>query len=391
MEIYRLAELKKYHVIIPYTESGNSKKLFTIQYKIDAGSRYSAISSAEAEFDAYSTSSSASWTRFIVRSKIRAWRIIEGFPQTSVKIDQLISDFHIELAEEKIIETMKMMGALEDASTSSAIIRFFSHTNPEIISAAIEALGKIGDPGDFAPVVREYDVYADPKIKASVLIAASKLALPDDDILPIILSALDDDDGRVRANAIEALGNTPKIASEQYIVPMLKDQSNRVRANAIVALWPKYNHAELLDILKEMISKDEKEAKLSAIYVLSQTQIPGRLELLYSLTQHDKCPEVSNTAKESLFSVNEINCIPYWIKLINTEDDFSAIVTKIVKLGEVAISPLLSYQSEKDEEIKNAARLLDQLEQQTLRNKSWMDWLKTKQKRLFHQQSKPRS
>lgn len=389
MEIFRLAKLKKYKVVIPYTESGNRKKLFKIEYKIEAENRRSAISNAEAEFNSYNASNSASWMRFVVRSKIRAWRLDKGLPETADKIDSLVEELGNKSEKESILEILKLLGKIEDASVNSEIIKLFGHPDPEIVCVAIEALGKIGDPGDFSPVIREYRYDTDPAIKASILIAASKLALPDDNLTETILDALKDSDDRVRANAVEASSILGDFPIEEYIAPMLKDEHSRVRANAIVALWPDHDHSELLEVLKDMVSSSCKNSRTSAIFVLSKINIPGRLELLNSMILSDEDQSVRETAKETLFEIQEPTSVPYWIKLIENESDFSAISEKILELGEKAISPLLSFQGENKSERENAALLLDQLEQQILRNKSWMDWIKTKQKRLFHQQSKP--
>jgi len=389
MEIFRLAKLKKYNVVIPYTESGNRKKLFKIEYQIEAENRRSAISNAEVEFNSYSASNSASWMRFVVRSKIRAWRLDKGLPNTADKIDSLVEELGNKSEKESILEILKLLGRIEDASVNSEIIKLFGHPDPEIVCVAIESLGKIGDPGDFSPIIREYRYDTAPVIKASILIAASKLALPDDDLTETILDALKNSDDRVRANAIEASRNIIDFPIEEHIAPMLKDEHSRVRANAIISLWPDHDHSELLEVLKEMVNSSCKNTRASAIFVLSKTNIPGRLELLNSMILSDEDQSVRETAKETLYGIQEPTSIPYWIKLIENESDFSAISEKILKLGEKAISPLLSFQGENKTERENATLLLDQLEQQILRNKSWMDWLKTKQKRLFHQQSKP--
>lgn len=372
---------KTYKVIIPYSESGNPRKKFKIEYTIEAANRDSALRKAEREFNSYADFNSASWVRNIEREGIRIWKLIPDMPQTPQHIDELAKQ--LSSSDEDIVyNTLKALGEIEDSSASSQIISIFSHKNPELIALAVETLGKIGDPSNLFAIRNLYQKNANPRIKACIVTAVSLLSLPDDDILDFLTRSLRDDDSRVRANAIEAIERLDLPDVTRLLLPMLKDEDNRVRANVIKALWNKDDPGKLLEALKEMSSDQNPWMKASAVFVLSRVRIPGRIELLAAMA-HEEHPKVRENARQALFSFDSIDCIPYWLETIENDSEFSRIAGKVTAMGDQAISTLLAFNSQNPRSQKYASMLLDLTEQQVLRSSGWINWLKTKQKRLF--------
>ncbi|MDN5280634.1 MAG: hypothetical protein PWR01_4599 [Clostridiales bacterium] len=372
---------KTYKVIIPYTESANPRKKFKIEYSIEAENRSAALQKAEREFSSYSDYNSASWVRMIEREGIRIWKILPDMPQTPSCIDELAEKLSSE-DEDVVYNSLKALGELEDASASDQIIRLFSHKNPEISALAVETLGKIGDPSNLGAILNFYRKDLHPRIKACIVTAVGKISLPDDQVLGFIAKALEDDDSRVRANAVEALETLEIADTARFLIPMLEDEDNRVRANVIKALWNKDDQSKLLEALKKMASDENPWMKASAIFVLDKVKIPGRIELLAAMCCEEH-PKIRQNARESLFKANDIECLPYWLELATTAEEFSIISEKILAMGEKALTPLLSFNGSSEESRKNASILLDLLEQQILQSSGWISWLKTKQKRLF--------
>lgn len=372
---------KTYKVIIPYSESGNPRKKFKIEYTIEAIDRVSALRKAEHEFNSYADYNSASWVRNIEREGIRIWKLLPDLPQTPQHIDELAKQLSSK-DEDVIYNTLKALGEIEDSSASSQIIGLFSHSNPELIALSIETLGKIGDPSNLYAIRNLYKKNANPRVKACIVTAVSRLALPDDDILDFLTKSLHDDDSRVRANAIEAIERLDLPNVTRLLLPMLKDEDNRVRANVIKALWNKDDPNKLLEALKEMASDENPWMKASAIFVLGKVKIPGRIELLAAMA-HEDHPKVRENAKQALFQLDGTDCIPYWLEIIENDNEFSQIAGKINRMGEQALSALLSFNGQTSRSKKYASMLLDLLEQKVLKSSGWISWLKAKQKRLF--------
>lgn len=372
---------KTYKVIIPYSESANPRKKFKIEYTVAAVDRESALKKAEREFDSYTDYNSASWVRSIEREGIRIWKLLPDRPQTPERIDELAKKL-VSDDEDIVYNSLRALGEIEDASASSQIITVFRHSNPELVAMAVETLGKIGDPSNLGAIQGLYKADTHPRTKACVIAAIGKLALPDDNIVYFLTKALQEEDARVRANAIEAIERLDLPDFTRLLLPMLNDEDNRVRANVIKALWNKEDHDQLLTALKVMAIDDNPWMKASAVFVLDKVNIPGRLELLADMAG-DEHPKIRQNAREALFHQNGIECIPWWLATIETDEEFAKISGKVVKLGDKALSTILAFNGQTRKSRNYAATLLDLLEQQVLKSSGWISWLKTKQKRLF--------
>ncbi|NLF95352.1 MAG: HEAT repeat domain-containing protein [Candidatus Riflebacteria bacterium] len=372
---------KTYKVIIPYSESANPRKKFKIEYTVAAVDRESALKKAEREFDSYTDYNSASWVRSIEREGIRIWKLLPDRPQTPERIDELAKKLASE-DEDIVYNSLKALGELEDSSASSQIIGVFRHKNPELVALAVETLGRIGDPSNLGAIQSLYKAETHPRIKACVVAATGKLALPDDNVVSFLTRALQEEDARVRANAIEAIERLDLPDVTRLLLPMLNDEDNRVRANVIKALWNKESHDQLLKALKVMAIDDNPWMKASAVFVLDKVNIPGRLELLADMSA-DEHPKIRQNAREALFRQNGIECIPWWLETLENDDEFTKIAGKVVNMGDRALSTILAFNGQTEKSRRYAGMLLDLLEQQVLQSSGWISWLKTKQKRLF--------
>lgn len=376
-----MRQTKTYKIIIPYSESATPRKKFKIEYTVEAADRASALSKAEREFDSYADYNSASWVRMIEREGVRIWKLLPDLPQTTQHIDELAQQLSAN-DEDVVYNSLKALGEIEDSSPSSEIIAMFKHPNPELVALAIETLGKIGDASNLGAIRNLFQKNTHPRIKACIVTAVSKLALPDDDILEFLTQALREEDSRVRANAIEAIEKLDLPDITRLLLPLLKDEDNRVKANVIKALWNKEDQNRLLEVLKDMASAENPWMKGSAVFVLDKVNIPGRIELLAVMTQDDH-PKIKQDAKDAIFRLDSLDCIPYWLAIISNDKEFSLVAGKVVGMGEKALSTLLAFNGQTENSRKYASLLLDLLEQQVLKSSGWVNWLKTKQKRLF--------
>lgn len=372
---------KTYKVIIPYNDSANPHKEFKIEYTVEAANRKYALEKAEREFNSYTGYSSASWTRTIKREGIRIWKLLAEMPQTPRRIDELAEKLSSE-DEDIIYNSLKTLGEIEDSSASSKIIKVLGHKNLELVALAVETLGKVGDPTNFNVVKNLFTSDSNSKVKACIVTAIGRLALQDDNIIDFLTQALTDDDSRVRANSIETIGQLNLQNAGELLLPLLNDEDNRVKANVIKALWNKEEQEQLLDTLKDMSNSNNYWMRISAIFVLGKLNTPERLELLSSMTQ-DEHPKVRKSAREAIFKLNEVECIPKWLEMIETDQEFQLLIPQVIKMGKKAVAPLLSFSSNNKNGEKYAAMMLDIIEMQTLNSSKMSNWLKTKQKRIF--------
>lgn len=87
--------------------------------------------------------------------------------------------------------------------------------------------------------------------------------------IPVLKKYLAHPNPRIRANAVEALGEIEGIDLHSMLKPLLKDKNNRVRANVIIALkkYPDIDHAAHIS---EMIKSGDRLMITSSIYAIIQ-------------------------------------------------------------------------------------------------------------------------
>ncbi len=107
----------------------------------------------------------------------------------------------------------------------------------------------------------------DERIRATILVIIA--GWKRSDLKELVIKGLSDPDGRVRANAIEALEIMVTSNSEraELLKPLLKDSNNRARANAIKGLLSVDKQAALEDLHK-MIVDENNLMRVSAAWVL---------------------------------------------------------------------------------------------------------------------------
>ena len=121
------------------------------------------------------------------------------------------------------------------------------------------------------------DVEEDSRVMASLIMALGKLGgAPMLDTLKPYLSS---SDRRIKASAVEALSFIQSDDVTSLLVPMLQDGDNRVRGNAIVALKDSPT-VDVITPLRDLVTSDDRNCKLSAIYAILELQRADATELL---------------------------------------------------------------------------------------------------------------
>ncbi|NLM16473.1 MAG: HEAT repeat domain-containing protein [Candidatus Riflebacteria bacterium] len=349
--------MNKYRVIIPYIES-KSKQRYKIEYSVEARNRAEAQIQGTAMFNAYMKSTSASWIRIPTISEIRVWRIDADLPQTPEEIDKLFEKCSSS-NENEVYEALLKIRELEDSAGSSHIINLMTSPNLDLATLAIDTVGKLGDPTGLYALIANYKDNTHPKIKATIVKAASMLALPSDNILNFLTKALYDKDDRVRANAIEAMVLVkPPNLSEILLELFAKDNNNRIQANIITALWGSDEKRRMLDKLRLMLTDRDPAMRASAIYALSRIQTEDKAKVLASML-HDKNQDVARNAKKALFLHKEPESIKFWLQLLENDRDFEDISKEILKMGDAGLEALETFTPKNEKESSYLARLKD--------------------------------
>lgn len=167
--------------------------------------------------------------------------------------------------------------------------------------AQIQALMQIkrnGSTKNYPPVTRLLENDSNrPEVVASCLSALSVIGGRED--IPRIRTFLAHSDGRVRANAVEAIdimGGRREILT--WLTPMLADPNGRVKKNVLVALG-RFGEAVFVEHLKRMIASTHTQVRISGVMALAHYPSPAAGQLAQVVVQ-DKAPEVRMHFAEAL-------------------------------------------------------------------------------------------
>ncbi|HII06056.1 MAG TPA: hypothetical protein HA349_01690 [Methanotrichaceae archaeon] len=156
-------------------------------------------------------------------------------------------------------DAAESLGKSGDPQAVDPLIEALKDEHPGVRANAAEALGAVGDPKAIDPlteVVREDDD------KSTRYYAARALGyIGDTRAVDLLIDALEDEEGRVRHNSAEALGNlheTWEIGAVAAVVPLidaLKDEDEWVRVSAAYSLG-KIGDERATDPLIEVMEED---------------------------------------------------------------------------------------------------------------------------------------
>jgi HEAT repeat protein len=153
--------------------------------------------------------------------------------------------------------------------------------------------------------------YVDSTTRSSAIAALGNI--PNQETTQKLIEALDDEDPRVQANAIEALesANPPDLI--ELIEDKLNSPNNRIKANAIkVILKPQYSLA--LKALAAMLDHPDPVYRRSALWAVSHTMPLYLISKINKLANEDPDPEIKDSAKHAVSGLAKI-----W-KLSETEN-----------------------------------------------------------------------
>jgi len=187
----------------------------------------------------------------------------------------------------------KAIRKLTNPDAVSRLVEFINDDDLEVRLYSIEQIGKARLEAYNDILLLILDTEQNPRVLASTILALGRMKLVEN--IPTIGYYLNHEDDRVRANAVEALVyiNDPKVMS--LLTLSLNDSDSRVRANVAVALW-KFGELKVASQVRTMLEADHVDFQASGAYALGQMAISTRKEqnlinfplLVAALRQHPK-------------------------------------------------------------------------------------------------------
>ncbi|MFC1745013.1 HEAT repeat domain-containing protein [Candidatus Riflebacteria bacterium] len=251
-------------------------------------------------------------------------------------------------------EIIKCLGSLPSIYSVLPLITALSHEDSDVKMMAAEALGKLGDRRAVAPLMtlfentenrnlkfvilrslgcfgkdhaltpllEQYKKTENQDMKAFIVPLLARFNVPE--AVDVLISILESDNPRARANAIEsfkilAIPITKKI---EYLLPLIEDKNPRARANCLGTLWQFYQEMEekrkeltpeqwkqvqilknkVVDCAYKMSKQLDKKMRLSVAYILREMNDVKFTFLLLQLLREDD-EHVKKVASASLSHV----------------------------------------------------------------------------------------
>lgn len=201
---------------------------------------------------------------------------------------------------------MKAIGKAGAVAQLDHIRPLLYSPSESIVLTAVAVIVVLGDSAVSSDLTNLYEKTDSDKIKATVVSAFGDISSPGS--LQFLEQALDDNDSRVRANAIMAikkLSNNHKLPDSvvNKIRKLATDSDHRVRADSIQALWGLGDTERLADV-KAMLMSEKETNRSSGAYLCGKLKLTALVANLESLTADDSW-SVRKMAALALLAIGE--------------------------------------------------------------------------------------
>ncbi len=179
-------------------------------------------------------------------------------------------------------------------------------TNRDVKLKALQVVALHGFKEGLPIVLEHYPRENDPFVRSKLLVTIGMLGGRSE--IPLLAAATEDQDFRIRANAVEALEYIGHRSIYPTIIRMLQDTDHRVRANAVKALRS-YGREQVIQVLDEMLGNVEVRARDSALFACltfdAEASVPRLAKLL-----DDPAGIIRQKAFHALSRLAERGCEP---------------------------------------------------------------------------------
>lgn len=212
---------------------------------------------------------------------------------------QLLRD-HLGSEEEHVVTAVATaLGYRSEEEAEGLLIDLARHASTKVAAAAVNSLGMVGEGKAAMSLHGLFVDSGDARLQAAILTALGLIHRHES--VETIAKGLRSSDGRVRANAIEALSGYDLRDAEavRYFEPCLRDDNNRAAANAILAIYP-YDKERAVAALQKMLRAKESLKRSSAAYIIGELQDPLLMQGLITMINTEQDRDVLTSALRSI-------------------------------------------------------------------------------------------
>ena len=202
----------------------------------------------------------------------------------------------------RALAALTLRDHVADEEVKRALLDALEDKDRAVVVNALLALKATDDEEVIGTLVDLFAECEDEHIRATIMSALHSSTHLMDEVLEVVRKALDDDDNRVRANAVECLSSL-KIPDERrgaLLTLLVKDEDNRVRGNVALA-FGSLDPAISLSILRKMLKSDDKWVRTSAVYVGRFVKDKQVSDWLLSVLATETDEDVVRNAVSSLY------------------------------------------------------------------------------------------
>lgn len=195
--------------------------------------------------------------------------VIRAFEVVTVKELQAILD-DLEAEDPRVRkEAFQALEAAGGEDVLPHLVRVLGSAGELAVLKAIPILARVGrESGAVTELVASLlQEEQDPRVLATAIRAVGNLPAFED--LERLKGFLIHEDARVRANTIEALEARGGGGYVDAVAPLLHDPNQRVKANAAVMLW-KYGRSDVVRVLSKLAGSDSTRERASAVFALGE-------------------------------------------------------------------------------------------------------------------------
>ncbi|MFH1621027.1 MAG: HEAT repeat domain-containing protein [Patescibacteria group bacterium] len=216
------------------------------------------------------------------------------------------------------IASLRTVAAIEDASILRVVSRLLNHRSPELRIEAIRTLKsfrylpeQLRESGfsRFVMIAKLHDVFRKERNSPETVneILEALIVLRDPDIIPLIVSCLQDQKPEIRHGALHSLRQFNDPAIIDYVKPFLSDANLDLRAQAVAAVWqfPWERESSLENNIDDLLrAPAESEKYRQGLYLIGVLHLKDRREIPVKALQSKK-NNIRLTAAGSLLKLGD--------------------------------------------------------------------------------------
>lgn len=171
---------------------------------------------------------------------------------------------------------------------------------------------------------------------------------------------LKDENPRIKASAINAIGSFRKEENSHLLIAFLDDHDPLVRASVIAAIYRFKKNKELCEnALKELMSRTTAEDKKAACFAIGEAIIKDHFSYLESMFYEDNDPEVKLKAVDAMIKIGELQSEYMIVSLItNKNEDLAKQAARLLQhlsssIREKIIEAVLAKEQDEIKYVKN--------------------------------------